>query len=118
MELTFFKDGKFGGPPAGRAVTDASGRYRVPRLLVGRYQAQLRTRNGTLITSGLDVTVTEDGDTDLTVAIEPTGRVYNGVNGELIDGVRVFIYEDRDTDEDPTDAESRELCTRSPHRPD
>jgi uncharacterized repeat protein (TIGR01451 family) len=43
---------------------------------------------------------------ELALTVEPTGRVYESISGDLLDGAELFLYRDEDTDDDPFDDES------------
>lgn len=94
------------GPPVAEATTDADGAWRLGDMPPGGYRARIYTSSGVLMATRDDVVVSPDQETQVALAIDPSGRVYDSATGELIDGAEVFIYRDLDTDDDPFDAES------------
>lgn len=94
------------GPPVAEARTDAAGRFAL-EAPPGEYRARVFTAADVLMRTvdGLVVLPSQAVEADL--LIDPSGRVYDSVEGTLIDGAEVFIYRDADTDDDPFDPESR-----------
>lgn len=95
------------GEAAAEAITDAEGRFELPELRPGAYRVRVFTSSNVLFKIIDDVEVSGGETLSADLAIDPSGRVYNSVDGDLIDGAEIFIYRDEDLeDDDVLDAES------------
>lgn len=89
------------------SVTDADGRYDLPVLTRGEYLLKAFTQPG----GGAPVEFARQGELRVSsgslqeqdVLVDPSGRVYDSVSGELINGAEVQIFYAED-DPDPTRA--------------
>ncbi len=105
MRVALFRAESNDGVIVAEAVTDAAGRYAL-EAPPGTYTARIFTATDVLMATIGGVVVTPAQPTQTNLLIDPSGRVYDSVDGTLIDGAEVFIYRDEDTDEDPFDPES------------
>lgn len=101
-----------GTDPDGRAdaeaVTDAEGRYDLSDLRPGEYRVRVFSKNEVLLETVESVEVSAIEQRTQNLVIDPSGRVYDSVDGTLIDGAEVFIYRDEDlSNADPLDEASR-----------
>ena len=102
-------------PPIEEVETDDGGRFRLESLRPGRYRLRVFSATGVLLRQVDDVAITADRTQNLDVAIDPSGRVYDSVEGTLLDGAEVFIYRDEDdTNDDVTDLRSQRLRVLAP----
>ncbi|MEZ4467490.1 MAG: hypothetical protein R3F43_24365 [bacterium] len=95
--------------PVAEAESDETGRFDLADLLPGRYRVRVFSATDVLLRTldGVEVVATEQRQQDL--VIDPSGRIYDGTEGSLIDGAQVFIYRDNDAaNDDPYDAASRD----------
>ncbi|MCB9538428.1 MAG: DUF11 domain-containing protein [Myxococcales bacterium] len=96
------------GPAVLEATTDDAGRFLLDRLRPGRYRLRVFSSADVLLKTFDDVELAPDVDLQRDLLIDPSGRVYDSVEGDLIDGAEVFIYRDVDLDDfDPLDDESQ-----------
>ena len=105
--------------PEGAAVatdfSDSNGEYIVENLRPGRYELRLKSSQGVAFKRAQEVEVVALDELKLPLIVEPTGRVYDSVSGDLIDGAQLFLYRDEDLgNDDPYDDESLEQRTLVP----
>ena len=95
------------GPALSEQITDELGRFDLSDLRPGRYRLRVFSASDVLFSTVDDVQIVGGEIRDADLAIDPSGRVYNSVTGDLIDGAEIFIYRDEDLeDDDVLDAES------------
>ena len=106
-----------GDPVATDFSQDGTGQYLIENLRPGRYHLRLKSSEGVALKKRLDVEITALEEQRLALTVEPTGRIYDSVSGELIDGAQLFLYRDEDlSNNDPFDdasLESRRLVPES-----
>lgn len=97
------------GQPLATDFSAQDGSYRLNNLRPGQYEVRLKSAQGVSMRAKSTVEVVALTEASLALTIEPSGRVYQSTDGALIDGAEVFIYYDRDSDDDPFDDESLAL---------
>jgi uncharacterized repeat protein (TIGR01451 family) len=100
------------GRPPSRPLSAEGGTFALLNLPVGAYRVRVFSATNVLMATQDDVQVVEE--TELSLIIDPSGRVYESQEGTLVDGAQVFIYRDEDTNNDPYDEASRRLRTLVP----
>jgi len=114
MIISAWPLGQGEGPPLATDFSSEDGSYRLNNLRPGQYEVRLKSAQGVSMRAKSTVEVVALSEASLALTIEPSGRVYQSTDGALIDGAEVFIYHDRDVDDDPFDEESlaqRELVS-------
>lgn len=109
MMVSVWRYGQGEGAAVATDFTDEDGHYRLNNLRPGQYEVRLKSTQGVLMRAKSSVEVIALSESTLALTIEPSGRIYQSIDGALIDGAEVFIYHDRDRDDDPFDAESFDL---------
>ena len=94
--------------------TGDDGRYSFTQLTVGTYRLEVVSPEGTVLNAPTEVTVDGQNSSVADLVREPTGRIYDSVTGALVDGARVWLYEDLDADDDPLDEDSAEKLVLVP----
>lgn len=108
MIVRFYPDTDPDGRAAGEAVTDAQGRYDLTDLRPGNYRVRVFSKNEVLLETQDAIEISGVEQRTQNLIIDPSGRVYDSVEGTLIDGAEIFIYRDEDlSNDDPLDDASR-----------
>jgi uncharacterized repeat protein (TIGR01451 family) len=112
MKVTLHPMADPDGPATFEALSAEGGTFALLNLPVGAYRVRVFSATNVLMATQDDVQVVEE--TELSLIIDPSGRVYESQEGTLVDGAQVFIYRDEDTNNDPYDEASRRLRTLVP----
>lgn len=112
MKVTLHPMADPDGPATFEALSAEGGTFALLNLPVGAYRVRVFSATKVLMATRDDVQVVEE--TELSLIIDPSGRVYESQEGTLVDGAQVFIYRDEDTNNDPYDEASRRLRTLVP----
>jgi uncharacterized repeat protein (TIGR01451 family) len=98
------------GPAVAEALTDEAGGFELRDLRPSTYRLRAFSSTDTLLKTIDGVVLAAPEAQRQDVLIDPTGRIYDSVEGDLLDGAEVFIHRDDDLDnDDPFDAESLRL---------
>lgn len=82
--------------PVASAITDQQGKFSFPNLETGKYTLRVLTSTGVFLAKR-EVVVKVGEVENLSIAIDPSGRLYNAKTGALITGVTVsMIYDAED----------------------
>lgn len=105
--------------PEGEAIatdfSDREGGYMLENLRPGRYELRLKSTQGVSFRKSLPVTIIALEEGKQPLEVEPTGRIYDSLSGDLLDGAQLFLYRDEDlSNDDPFDDESRSTRTLVP----
>ncbi len=106
MRVALYRAADPNGAPAVEVITDAEGRFALEGP-PGTYVARVFTASDVLMATIGGVVIAPGQQSPADLVIDPSGRVYDSVEGTLIDGAEVFIYRDEDVDDDPFDDASR-----------
>lgn len=108
MIVRFYPAADPDGRADAEAITTAEGRYDLSQIRPGNYRVRVFSKNEVLLKTQDDVEVSGIEQRTQNLIIDPSGRVYDSVEGTLIDGAEVFIYRDEDlSNDDPLDEASR-----------
>ena len=95
------------GAPVAEGETSGEGEFLMPEMTEGVYLLRAFTKERVLVATVDAVSVLGDTLEKADIPIDPSGRVYDSVSGDLLDGAELFIYRDEDpADDDPYDPES------------
>ena len=103
--ISAWRTGEEEGTPVSSSVSSSEGYFVLENLRPGRHEVRVKSDRGVAYHE-ITVNAVALEAVQLAISIEPTGRIYESVSGDLIDGAEVFIYRDLDTDADPFDDES------------
>ena len=95
------------GEPVATDFSEADGSYLLENLRPGRYQLRLKSSQGVAFSKSQEVVITALEENIIPLEVRPSGRVYDSVSGDLLDGAQVFLYRDVDTNDDPFDLSSK-----------
>src|SRR4029077_15529342 len=101
VQIVLFTDDSPGAHPIAGVTTAADGQFHFDALPPGVYSLRALSAHGAQWArqTGLAVVANESGEHD--VWVDPSGRTYNAVSGELVPNVQVLLRYDAEDSAEP-----------------
>ena len=100
LQIVLYTDDAPGARPVAGVVTAADGTFHFDALPPGVYSLRALSAHGAQWARQTGIAIAANQPSERDVFVDPSGRTYNAVSGELIAGVQVLLrYDDEDAQE-------------------